>query len=274
LKKNLENDPVRLVRAPRFLAQLDGFDLDEQTTGWIRHLAPRLEKAPRERVGQELLKLLRARGADRGLRGIIDLGLLAPAAPREARCEPGWLENHPGAAARLAHSEPHPLPTTLREAGDAARLALLLRVWGAPSEQAVAAYAWPRADRRHGARAAALLESALATVDSQAADRRLFIHRVGTAFPTTLALAAAVEPENPAWHHWWRMWRRQGAELVDPESLLSGNEIAAHLSLEPGPELGRAIDALTDAQVKGEVRTPSGARRWIERWASTGTETG
>jgi len=267
-KKNLEDDPVRLVRAPRFLAQLEGLDLDERTAGWIRHLAPRLKKAPRERVGQELLKLLRAPGADRGLRGLIGLGLLAPAAPKEARCDPGWLENHPGVAARMAHTAPHPVPMVLHEAGDAAHLALLFRIWGAPSADAVAAYAWPRADRRHGARAAVLLKNTLATVESQTADRRLFIHRVGTAFPTTLALAAAVEPENPGWRRWWRMWRRHGAELVEPEPLLSGNEVAALLRLEPGPDLGRAIDALTEAQVKGEVRTPLGAKRWLERWSN------
>jgi len=267
LKKNLINDPVRLVRAPRFLAQLEGFNLDEKTAGWIRHLAPRLESAPRERVGQELLKLLRAPGVERGLRSLVDLCLLEPAAPEKAHPEPGWLEIHPGAAARLANSAPHSVPAALREAGDAARLALLFHIWGAPSAGAVAAYAWARADRRHGARAAALLENALAAVDATAADRRVFIHAAGTAFPAVLALAAAVDAENPGWRRWWRMWRNHGAELTDPHPLLSGEEIAAHLGLEPGPELGRAVDALSEEQIRRDVRTPAGARRWLAQWS-------
>ena len=271
-KKNLADDPVRLMRAPRFLAQLEGFDLDEQTSGWIRRLAPRLEKAPRERVGQELLKLLGAPGADRGLRSLVDLGLLEPAAPEAGSYDPLWLESHPTAPPRLSGAMPHPVPTALREAGDAAQLALILRIWGAPSDHAVSVYAWARADRRHGARAATLLDHALTTVDAPAADRRVFIHSAGTAFPATLALAAAVDAEKPGWRRWWRMWREHGAELLDPRPLLSGDDVAAHLSLKPGPGLGRAVDALTEAQVRGEVRTTLGAKRWLERWA--GEETG
>ena len=57
-KQNLEDDPVRLVRGPRFLAQLEGFELDHKTADWISSLAPTVSKAPRERIGQELLKLV------------------------------------------------------------------------------------------------------------------------------------------------------------------------------------------------------------------------
>ena len=266
-KKNLDDDPVRLARAPRFLAQLQSFEIDGRTAGWIRHLAPRLREAPRERVGQELLKLLRAPGVDRGLHSLVELGLLEPAAPQDGRCDPRWLESHPAVPARLSNAAPHPVPRALRETGDATRLALLLRIWGAPSDHAVAAYAWARTDRRHAARAAILLEHALATVDAPAADRRAFIHSTGTSFPATLALAAAVDPENPNWRRWWRMWRKHGADLLDPRPLLSGQEVAAHLGLEPGPELGRAIEALTEAQIRREVRTPGGARRLLARWS-------
>lgn len=267
-KENLEDDPVRLVRAPRFLAQLEGFSLDTKTAGWMRDLAVRLETAPRERVGQEMLKLLRAPGAERGLRSLVDLDLLGPAAPLDEHCDPGWLESHTTVPSRLAGAAPHPVPSALREAGDAARLALLLRLWGAPSDHVVAAYAWQRTDRRHGARAAVLLDHALATVDAPAADRRAFIHSTGASFPTIFALAAAVDADNPAWRRWWRMWRDRSGELVDPRPLLSGQEIAAHLGLESGPGLGRAVDALAEAQVRLEVRTPGGARRWLTRWST------
>jgi len=265
-KQNLADDPVRLVRGPRFLAQLGEFVLDEPTRRWIRELAPRLRKAPRERVGQELLKLLRAPAAGRGLRSLVDLGLLEPAAPGEGRCDPKWLEFHPAAPARLSGAAHHPVPAALREAGEAAPLALLLRLWGAPSDPAVAPYAWARDDRRCAARAAALLEQTLATVDAPAADRRAFIRSAGMSFPATFALAAAVEPDNPRWRRWWRMWCDRRKDLIDPGLLLTGHEIAGHLGLEPGPELGRAVDALTEAQIRREVRTVGGAKRWLEHW--------
>ncbi len=263
-KSNLEDDPVRLVRAPRFLAQLPGFELDRESAVWISTLAPRLTDAPRERVGQELLKLLAAPDAELGLRSLLDLGLLAPAAPAGVEPDPAWLEANLGAAARLAGAARHPLPAALREAGRAAPLALLLRAWGAPTAHAAAPYAWPRVDRRHAARAATELARTVTTAGAPAAERRAFIHAAGAAFPAVISLAAAVEPDHP-WRRWWRLWLRSVHELVDPVPLLPGPAVAALLDLEEGPELGAAMRALIEAQVWGKVRSMEGARRWLKR---------
>jgi tRNA nucleotidyltransferase (CCA-adding enzyme) len=263
-RTNLENDPVRLVRAPRFLAQLDGFRLDPDTTCWIRSLADSVADAPRERIGQELIRLLGSPGAEAGLRALLELDLLEPAAPEAPRCDRGWTERNLTALSRLSGRAPHPLSGAVSEAGTAARLALLLRGWGLPEPDAVSAYAWPRPDRRRASRAANLLEHALRLVDASAADRRSLIHSAGAAFPVTLALAAAVDPEHP-WVRWWRLWRERGEDLVDPEPLLESEEIANLLAIAPGPDLGHAIDALTEAQVRGTVRTAGGARAWLER---------
>jgi tRNA nucleotidyltransferase (CCA-adding enzyme) len=264
-KVNLEDDPVRLVRAPRFLAQLEGFKLEPQTASWIADLAPTVGEAPRERIGQELLKLLAAPGASTGLRCLLDLGLFEPAAPEGARCDRSWIEDNLSAAARLSGASRHPVAASLQAGGTAPRLALLLRAWGCPDADALALFAWPRLERRHAARAAALLEHALKTVEAPAADRRSFIHSAGTAFPATLALGAAVDPHRP-WVRWWRLWRESGQELVSPDPLLTGEEIASILEIEPGPELGRAIDSLTEARVRGEVRSAGGAKRWLRSW--------
>jgi tRNA nucleotidyltransferase (CCA-adding enzyme) len=263
-KKNLEDDPVRLVRAPRFLAQLEGFDIEPRTSRWVRELAPNCVNAPRERVGQELLKLLGAPAAGAGIRALTELWLLKPAAPIASRCDRHWLESHFEAASRLSGSAPHPVPAAVREAGIAGHLALLLRGWGNPGADAVAAYAWPRAARRSAARAAALLEDTLHAVEATTSDRRSLIHSAGTSFPAALALAAAVEPDR-SWARWWRLWRERSEELVHPEPMLTGNEIEALLETEPGPALGRAINALVEAQVRGKVRTAEGAKKWLRK---------
>jgi tRNA nucleotidyltransferase (CCA-adding enzyme) len=265
-KHNLEDDPVRLVRAPRFLAQLEGFKLDPQTARWIGRLAPALSDAPRERVGQELLKLLTAPGAAVGLRSLLELGLLEPAAPAVARCDSNWIENNFSAAARLSGSAPHPVAASVLAGCNAPHLALIFRAWGCPDADTVAPFAWPRSERRNAARAAALLERALATVEAPAADRRAFIHTAGRAFPATLALAAAVDPDRP-WARWWRLWLERGQKIVSPEPLLSAEEIARLLEIEPGPELGRTVASLAEAQVRGEMRTAKGARRWLQGWS-------
>ncbi|MEJ2190010.1 MAG: hypothetical protein P8Y93_11495 [Acidobacteriota bacterium] len=264
-QSNLEEDPVRLVRGPRFLAHPSRFTLEQTTAGWIRELAPSLAAAPRERVGQELLKLLAAPFCALGLHALLDLELFEPAAPPGAATESGWLAAHIEASSRFAEATAHPLPAAVREAGDAARLALLLRAWGKPSGGKVADYAWPRETRRHASRAATLLEAVVANADAPAADRRLLIHLAGSSFPTAVALAAAVEPNLP-WRRWWRLWQQHGTELVAPEPLLSGLEVMDTLDLAPGKELGAAFRAVITAQIRREVRSKEGARRWLRRW--------
>jgi tRNA nucleotidyltransferase/poly(A) polymerase len=268
---NLVADPVRLVRAPRLLAQMPGFELEERSADWIRSLSPKLASSPRERVGLELVKLLRAVRAELGLKTLLDLGLLAPAAPSDVDTEPDWLAENLEAFPRLAGREPQPVPGALRAAGDAARLAFLLRAWGAPDSQTIASYAWPRDDRGHAARAAALLERAVKTVNAAVAERRWFIHLAGTAFPATLVLAAAISPEHGDWRRWWRLWQKRGRELAAPEPLLSGEEVMSLLDLGPGRRLGTAFRAVTEAQIRGEVRSRKGALRWLRRWESKET---
>jgi len=268
-KKNLQEDPVRLLRAARFLAQFPDLKIEEQTAGWIRSLAPRVLRAPPERLGQEFLKLVTFPNRQRGFEAMLDLGILQRTVRPATGFDGPWIAANLDALSRLRPSA-HPLRAALSEAGDAAALAVLLRAWGSPDPGTVAHYAWPRSVRLHGAIAARALTDALAAVDGPAADRRMLMHRVGAAFPATIALAAAVEPVHN-WNRWWRQWRRDGAELVDPVSLLAGEEIAALLGLPRGPAIGRAVAALTEAQVRDEVRTRGGAERWLRQWFKRST---
>jgi tRNA nucleotidyltransferase (CCA-adding enzyme) len=265
-RANLNDDPVRLVRAPRLLAQLPGFELEKRSAEWIQSLSPRLALGPRERVGLELSKLLRATRTGLGFRTMLDLGLFVPAAPADSDTDADWLAENLGAFPRLAGTQPHPVSGAVRDAGDAGRLAFLLRAWGAPQSQEVASYAWLRSDRLHAARAATLVERAIETVNASVADRRWLIHAAGAAFPATIALSAATAPEAGNWHRWWRLWKQRGPELATPEPLLSGEEVMAILGLPPGRELGSAFRAVTAAQIRGEVRSRDGARLWLNKW--------
>jgi putative nucleotidyltransferase with HDIG domain len=56
-------------------------------------------------------------------------------------------------------------------------------------------------------------------------------------------------------------WRRQGP----PAPLLRGDEIAAELGIEPGPELGAALAELEAAQYAGEVTDRTGALEHLRR---------
>ena len=56
-------------------------------------------------------------------------------------------------------------------------------------------------------------------------------------------------------------WRRDGP----PRPLLRGDEIAAELGIEPGPELGSALAELEAAQYAGEVTDRAGALQHLRR---------
>ena len=53
---------------------------------------------------------------------------------------------------------------------------------------------------------------------------------------------------------------------MNPVPLLTGDEVAHLLGVEAGPGLGRAVEALAEAQVRGEVRARNGAERWLRKW--------
>jgi putative nucleotidyltransferase with HDIG domain len=56
-------------------------------------------------------------------------------------------------------------------------------------------------------------------------------------------------------------WRRDGP----PEPLLRGDELAAELGMEPGPELGEILAEIEAAQYAGEVEDRAGAVEWARR---------
>jgi poly(A) polymerase len=72
--ERFHEDPLRLLRAVRFASRL-WFDLEPQTAAAISEAAPALATISRERVRDELEKLLLGPSPSRGIRLLCDLGL-------------------------------------------------------------------------------------------------------------------------------------------------------------------------------------------------------
>jgi poly(A) polymerase len=104
-----------------------------------------------------------------------------------------------------------------------------------------------------------------------------FYHDLGDAGPdcTLLSLAdslamRAAQPDPESWR------RRQAAtsllleayfrartEQVAPAPLMNGHQLMDEFGLKPGPQLGRLLDDLREAQAVGEVTTLEDARAWL-----------
>jgi poly(A) polymerase len=53
---------------------------------------------------------------------------------------------------------------------------------------------------------------------------------------------------------------RTGGSILDPPALISGEEVQSLLGIGPGPEVGRALARVREAQVDGRVGTREEAR--------------
>ena len=78
-RERFDEDALRIMRALRFSAQL-GFKLDPKTRAAIREFAPRLQFVSRERIREELLKLLVSPHPDR-LLDLAECGITAEIFP-------------------------------------------------------------------------------------------------------------------------------------------------------------------------------------------------
>jgi poly(A) polymerase len=78
--ERFREDPLRLLRAVRFAAQL-GFTIEPRTRNAIREHAADLERISRERVAEELNKILVSDRPALGIRLATDLGLMQHAIP-------------------------------------------------------------------------------------------------------------------------------------------------------------------------------------------------
>ena len=82
-RRRFDEDALRLVRAARLSAQLE-FDIDPGTRAAMDETAGLVRYVSRERIGQELRKLLHAREPGRGLQVMARSGILAAAIPELA----------------------------------------------------------------------------------------------------------------------------------------------------------------------------------------------
>lgn len=89
-------DYLRMLRAIRFACQVDG-QIDDDTAAAIAFGASNIATISKERIGEELMRILGTRSAAKGLTLIDELGLLVPILPEVAACKgtPQPEEYHP-----------------------------------------------------------------------------------------------------------------------------------------------------------------------------------
>lgn len=224
-------DGLRIVRAVRFVAQLD-FELEAQTEAAIPGALAVLARVSRERVRVELVKLLLGTAAERALAIAERTGILAQVLPE--------LQAGEVAAARAridaVASEP-----CLRTA------ALLLSVPPAAVDAALRRLTYSNADRQ---RVVGLVREAQA-LGHRAADPalRAALGRIGRDRARDLG---ELVPDLGD-----RLARVAGDPLTIGELALRGPDVMRILGIAPGPEVGRHLARLLEqVLVDPSLNTP------------------
>jgi len=118
-ERSFLGDPLRVLRLPRLLAQLPGFEVEPATRDLARRAAPGLRGIAVERIQEELRRLFTEDGTARGFREMTALGLypelFAGRSPdRSAESESPWArteaETEAGLGAETAAREMEALP--------------------------------------------------------------------------------------------------------------------------------------------------------------------
>jgi tRNA nucleotidyltransferase/poly(A) polymerase len=262
--QSFTGDPLRVLRLPRLLLRLPGFKAEPDTVALAKRSAPGLAGIASERVRDELLLLFDHPDAARGLALLLELDLY-----------PGLWLGRPGEPGPpgFALSELDVLPGIVRElkshspsASVDARAARLASVFvNLPGDRPLealerfqdAGYLTRNlaADVARLLRLPGLPENVLGDLG-----RRRFLYQSGALWATaTCFLAAHTAARGRRWRHALPhladLARREGEALFDPPRLVDGAEVQALLGIPPGPEVGRALQAVREAQVDGSVKT-------------------
>ena len=132
--RTFSDDPLRLVRVARFLAELPGFAVEEHTRAAMEEMAPRLDIVSRERVRDEFNRLLVAPNVEEALWLLVETGIAAQFVPElpALRLEQDPVHQHKDVLAHTVAVTGKAPPGNLR-----LRLACLLHDIGKPATRRI-----------------------------------------------------------------------------------------------------------------------------------------
>ena len=251
--RNLRDDPLRVLRAARFLAT-HGLRPDAPTSRACRAAAPGLSGVAPERIRAEWVKLIRSPGAAKAVAWAGRTGVLAPAFGLDA-----------AVAARLAASagkfDAAPILRLPPDSRARVRTALLCaRIGLRPGEAAswLAARRFGRAESGDAALLLRLVDDARAARDERSLWR--WVRDAGPLAGDALALMRVLSPRLPGRA---RALARRVRLARGRRLSISGADVMAWSGVGAGPEVGRLLSELEIEVLRGALRSRREARNWL-----------
>ncbi len=293
-RRRFEEDQLRLLRAVRFAARFR-FALERQTAAAIRALAHRIHAVSRERVRDELTKMLTEGHARRAFELLDETGLLVEVLPEIAKMKgveqppqfhpegDVWIHSlllldqlQPGCEPTLAWGALlHDVgkPPTFRNAPDRIRFDGHVEVGVAMGAEICRRFRFSNDDTRQ---ILALIENHMRFADAprmKASTLKRFFRLEN--FPEHLALhrmdCLAAHANLDIYNFVRATYEAMPEETVRPAPLVTGRELIA-AGYTPGPRFKDMLQAVEDAQLEGAISTPDEALALVrERFGEAAT---
>ena len=273
--KNLQDDPLRLLRAYRQAAQL-GFIIEPETLTVIRQLAPLLGQVSAERVQAELAYLLNTPDGTPWIIAAIEDGLLqtwfksafSPPFEGELGGSVGCKKLtviEPSAVvlaktwAELGNLLSKPVGDTLKTSWlGIAKLATLLSPIPEQAEAELLNLKYSRAEIRALTTAIKYLPQ-LQSSQMSLPEQYFFFRGVGQVFPALAVLAVASETPVAELAPLINLYLTPDNQVAHPTPLVTGTQLMQTFNLKAGPQVGKVLTALGLARAEGKISTPAEA---------------
>jgi poly(A) polymerase len=284
--ERFEEDHLRMLRGVRFAARF-GFEIEAQTKAAIQRLARRISTVSRERVRDELTKMLTEGHARRAFELLDETGLLEEVLPEVARMkgveQPAQF--HPegdvwvhtlGLLDQLGEGCPATLawgallhdvgkPATFRRAPDRIRFDGHVDVGVAIATDILRRFRFSNEETQQ---TLALVENHMRFADAERMkastlkrffrlerfEEHLALHRMD-------CLAGSGNLDH--WEFVKERWQAMPQEAVRPKPLITGRELIA-AGYVPGAAFKEILRAVEDAQLEGAIRTPEEALQLVQ----------
>jgi len=279
-----EEDHLRMLRGVRFVARF-GFELEPQTAAAMRRLASKIAAVSRERVRDELTKMLTEGAARRAFELLDETGLLAEVLPEVARMKGveqpptyhpegdvwlhtlGLLEQlEAGCSPTLAWAALlHDVgkPATFRRA-ERIRFDGHVEVGVAMGAEICRRFRFSNDETRQ---TLALVENHMRFADAprmKASTLKRFFRLEN--FPEHLALhrmdCIASSGNLDHWNFVRERYQAMPEEAVRPTPLITGRELIA-AGYKPGPSFKQMLRAVEDAQLEGTIGSEEDALAFL-----------
>ena len=256
---NLEDDPLRLLRAYRQAAQL-GFTIEPATQDAIRSLASNITKVAAERVRVELGYMLSPQG-NAWIALAWEDGLLKPFFKYATKESFTLLAAIDSAASQLKLEsllQKYVRDTVKTTWLGIAKLACLVNSEPAVAEIELQQLTYSRAEIK-ATTTALKLSPQLQIPQLSLREQYFLFQEAGFVFPTIVVLAVArgilVEAIAPLTDR----YLNPDDLVAHPTPLLSGKELIIALKIPASPLVGKILTEISVAQIEGKVSTPEEA---------------